>query len=222
MRKRLICIALALSVLTALPALATDTVTDEGTQENEYHWDVEQWLQSRQEAADKAGITLQQFDTLVDLGFIPEEIGEMSRARVFELITRDLDAEGKIRYYRAQEGTGIHTVQDGDLYGKIAVNYYGSYGAWRLLYEINNYRPLTAGTELILPEILGSYTLLPTPVAGEGETLYTVKAGDTLGGIAKTVYGDVMKYKAIFERNADRLKNADTIYEGQTIVLPTK
>ena len=33
---------------------------------------------------------------------------------------------------------------------------------------------------------------------------------------------DLMKYKAIFERNADRLVNANTIYEGQVIVLPAK
>lgn len=32
----------------------------------------------------------------------------------------------------------------------------------------------------------------------------------------------LMKYKAIFERNADRLVNANTIYEGQVIVLPAK
>lgn len=31
-----------------------------------------------------------------------------------------------------------------------------------------------------------------------------------------------MKYKANFERNADRLVNANTIYEGQVIVLPAK
>ena len=30
------------------------------------------------------------------------------------------------------------------------------------------------------------------------------------------------EYKAIFARNADRLKNANTIYEGQVIVLPVK
>lgn len=30
------------------------------------------------------------------------------------------------------------------------------------------------------------------------------------------------QYKAIYERNADRLVNANTIYEGQVIVLPTK
>ena len=33
---------------------------------------------------------------------------------------------------------------------------------------------------------------------------------------------DLMKYKAIFERNADRLVNANIIYEGQVIVLPAK
>ena len=32
----------------------------------------------------------------------------------------------------------------------------------------------------------------------------------------------LMKYKAIFKRNADRLVNANTIYEGQVIVLPAK
>ena len=31
-----------------------------------------------------------------------------------------------------------------------------------------------------------------------------------------------MKYKTIFECNADRLVNANTIYEGQVIVLPAK
>ena len=31
-----------------------------------------------------------------------------------------------------------------------------------------------------------------------------------------------MNYKANFERNADRLVNANTIYEGQVIVLSAK
>lgn len=45
---------------------------------------------------------------------------------------------------------------------------------------------------------------------------------ETLGAIAKATYGDAMKYKTIFERNADCLVNAKTIYEGQVIVLPAK
>ena len=56
----------------------------------------------------------------------------------------------------------------------------------------------------------------------ESNSTYAVKTGDTLDAIAKTTDGDLMKYKAIFERNADRLVNANTIYEGQVIVLPAK
>ena len=37
-----------------------------------------------------------------------------------------------------------------------------------------------------------------------------------------TATSSLMKYKAIFGRNADRLVNANTIYEGQVIVLPAK
>ena len=87
---------------------------------------------------------------------------------------------------------------------------------WRELYKANK------GTALALPETLGKVGLIAAPAAADGETLYTVKAGDTLGAIAKATHGDVMKYKTIFERNADRLVNANTICEGQVIVLPAK
>ena len=56
----------------------------------------------------------------------------------------------------------------------------------------------------------------------ESNSTYAVKTSDTLNAIAKTTDGDLMMYKAIFERNADRLVNANTIYEGQVIVLPAK
>lgn len=117
---------------------------------------------------------------------------------------------------------GTYTVKKGDTYGTIALNNYGTYGAWQQLYKANNYAKLTEGAQLVLPETLGKVAKIAAPAAAAGETLYTVKAGDTLGAIAKTVYGDVMQYKNIFERNADRLVNANTIYEGQVIVLPAK
>lgn len=117
---------------------------------------------------------------------------------------------------------GTYTVKKGDTYGTIALNNYGTYGVWQQLYKANNYAKLTEGAQLVLPETLGKVAKIAAPAATAGETLYTVKAGDTLGAIAKTVYGDVMQYKNIFERNADRLVNANTIYEGQVIVLPAK
>lgn len=117
---------------------------------------------------------------------------------------------------------GAYTVKKGDTYGTIALNNYGTYGVWSELYKANKGAKLTEGATLVLPETLGKVARINAPVAASGETLYTVKAGDTLGTIAKATYGDVVKYKAIFERNADRLVNANTIYEGQVIVLPAK
>ena len=122
----------------------------------------------------------------------------------------------------APAAAGSYTVKKGDTYGTIALNNYGTYGVWSELYKANKGAKLTEGATLVLPETLGKVARINAPAAASGETLYTVKAGDTLGAIAKATYGDVMKYKTIFERNADRLVNANTIYEGQVIVLPAK
>lgn len=122
----------------------------------------------------------------------------------------------------APAAAGTYTVKKGDTYGTIALNNYGTYGVWGELYKANKGAKLTEGATLVLPETLGKVARINAPVAASGETLYTVKAGDTLGTIAKATYGDVMKYKTILERNADRLVNANTIYEGQVIVLPAK
>ncbi len=128
----------------------------------------------------------------------------------------------------APAGPGDYTVVKYDTLGQIALNNYGSYKYHTALYQANAEAfkatggALKPGMVLNLPDTLGTAKRLGMPVAGEGETLYTVKAGDTLGGIAKAVYGDVMKYQAIFDRNSDRLTNPNTIYEGQIIVLPAK
>lgn len=122
----------------------------------------------------------------------------------------------------APAAAGSYAVKKGDTYGTIALNNYGTYGVWSELYKVNKGAKLTEGATLVLPETLGKVGRIAAPAAVDGEMLYTVKAGDTLGAIAKATYGDVMKYKTIFERNADRLVNANTIYEGQVIVLPAK
>jgi len=48
----------------------------------------------------------------------------------------------------------------------------------------------------------------------------TVKKGDTLGKIAKKVYGNVMDYKKIYEANPDILRRPDRIYIGQKLRIP--
>lgn len=49
---------------------------------------------------------------------------------------------------------------------------------------------------------------------------HTVASGDTLSKIAKTVYGDAMKYPVIFEANKPMLKHPDKIYPGQVLRIP--
>ncbi len=45
--------------------------------------------------------------------------------------------------------------------------------------------------------------------------------GDTLSKLAKTHYGDAMKYPVIFEANRPMLSDPDKIYVGQVLRIPT-
>ena len=61
-------------------------------------------------------------------------------------------------------------------------------------------------------------TIEPPPV--KPENFYTVQSGDTLSGIAKTQYGNAMKYPVIFEANKPMLSDPDKIYPGQVLRIP--
>lgn len=49
---------------------------------------------------------------------------------------------------------------------------------------------------------------------------HTVVSGDTLGKIAKTHYGNAMKYPEIFEANKPMLSDPNKIYPGQVLRIP--
>ncbi len=49
---------------------------------------------------------------------------------------------------------------------------------------------------------------------------YTVKAGDTLSGIAKAQLGSAGDYMKIFEANKDQLGDPDKIKPGQVLKIP--
>ena len=50
---------------------------------------------------------------------------------------------------------------------------------------------------------------------------YTVEKGDSLSKIAKSHYGDAMKYMVIFEANKPLLSDPNKIYPGQVLRIPT-
>lgn len=49
---------------------------------------------------------------------------------------------------------------------------------------------------------------------------HTVVSGDSLSKIAKTYYGDAMKYPVIFEANKPMLSDPNKIYPGQVLRIP--
>jgi hypothetical protein len=61
---------------------------------------------------------------------------------------------------------------------------------------------------------------VPPPAGPDLTRRYTVKSGDTLSGIAQSVYGDRNRWRDIYDANRDRLVHSDGIRVGQTLVIP--
>lgn len=49
---------------------------------------------------------------------------------------------------------------------------------------------------------------------------YEIQKGDSLSAIAKRQYGDVGKWKILYEANKDLIDDPDLIYPGQRIRIP--
>lgn len=58
--------------------------------------------------------------------------------------------------------------------------------------------------------------------SGEQSRYYTVKSGDTLSAISKSMYGSANDYQRIFEANKPMLTHPDKIYPGQVLIIPNK
>ena len=57
----------------------------------------------------------------------------------------------------------------------------------------------------------------PAPTTNQ---TYTVQKGDCLWNIAKNFYGNGMKYTVIVTANKDKIKNPNSIYPGQVLIIP--
>ena len=223
--------------LTGVTVMAFDD-GNYGLINSPHYWPYE-WIKSATLFADDDSGCAYNFSTSDDVGS-PYMISKKSIDTVFPF-DNEYGHTGTLLEYRplsAQPATpdqpeqpdqpavpdapGTYTVKRGDTWGSICTNFYGTNAQRYALQNANKNVKLKEGTVITLPEKLGKDTLIPAPAAAEGEKLYTVKAGDTLGKIAAAEYGRAGEYQAIFERNADRLKNANTIYEGQVIVLPAR
>ena len=55
---------------------------------------------------------------------------------------------------------------------------------------------------------------------GQNQRHYTVKPGDTLSKISHDFYGDANQYTKIFNANRNILRDPNTIYPGQDLLIP--
>jgi nucleoid-associated protein YgaU len=115
--------------------------------------------------------------------------------------------------FRGSGEWGEHNVQKGETLMKIAFNIYGDIDMWRYVYNENrdkfrNGRPLMVGMRLKYEKPTSPFV---RDTSGEG---YLIKEGDSLGGIALDLYGKVSKWRKIFNRNRDLIKDPNKIYAG--------
>jgi len=87
---------------------------------------------------------------------------------------------------------------------------------------LTEHRPFTA--KQLITDSKGKTTAAPVkqPQSTDKKpTTYTVVKGDTLSKIAKAKYGDINKWKKIYEANKKTIgKNPDIITAGQKLVIP--
>lgn len=107
----------------------------------------------------------------------------------------------------------VYTVKAGDTLSGIAAKYGTTYQALASYNGISNPNKISVGQKIKIPSV-GSSGSAST---GGGDTVYTVKSGDSLWAIAAKQLGNGNRYKEIKSLNG---LSSDTIYAGQVLKLP--
>jgi hypothetical protein len=58
------------------------------------------------------------------------------------------------------------------------------------------------------------------PAPGPGEQLVVVQPGNSLWRISRRIYGEGLRYTAIFDANREQIRDPDLIYPGQVFAVP--
>ena len=68
--------------------------------------------------------------------------------------------------------------------------------------------------------VVEAMAMLVSGITACAEETYTTKTGDDLSKIAKMIYGDALKWREIYERNKEQIKDPNVIYANQTLIIP--
>ena len=116
----------------------------------------------------------------------------------------------------------IYIVQAGDTLEAIAGKVYGDRSQWSSLAQANREqlgRPpyvLAVGEKIVIPpreEAAKMHSVSPDAMDGT----YTVVSGDSLGVIARKVYGSSRRWQRLYDLNRDRLSSPSALRVGQKL-----
>ncbi len=118
--------------------------------------------------------------------------------------------------------TRTYTIQAGDTLEAIAGRVYGDRSQWSSLVRANRkqlgHTPyvLTVGTQLVIPPQEGA-AKIHSVSSRDVDGVYTVVSGDSLGVIARKVYGSSRRWQWLYELNRDRLSSPSALRVGQKL-----
>lgn len=126
------------------------------------------------------------------------------------LLVNDLDP---LRRDPAPEpGATIYSVQPGDTLRLIAKRFLRNEARWPEIFDAN--RDKLASPNAIR---VGQKLVIPVTLA-----VHVVRAGETLGSIARLGLGDASRWSEIFDLNRDRIQNPNVVRVGQELRVPFK
>lgn len=122
-----------------------------------------------------------------------------------------------------QAGERVHVVRRGQTLWAIAEEYYGDGNEWRRILERNRGSiprngEVEVGSAIVIPVLSGGERAAPRPLSRA--STYTVRAGDTLSGIAQSQLGAASRWRDILSLNSDRIQSPEQLYTGLELKLP--
>lgn len=177
---------------------------------------VEIWKQERI-------VYLSQFDSMYELwnemlaqGKSIEEIARAVSARRNEIRIESYknDPEGLAKMKKSNLETY------GNENGPTPEGLFEKYGSWEkvLIKSFSSNSGMDAC--LGLYDLQYEHNMLSEAIVENQVVTYVVKENDNLAKIAMKYFGDQIKWKVIYDANADKIKDKDLIYEGQSLVIP--